>query len=836
MVCSIATPNYLNRLLVLGRSIARHMPHVDFRVVVTHDGIDVSRIQQALDTYVRELAPRGRHEALSLHELSWGDFDPVVAMTIYDIFEFSTALKPSVMAHYLAEGWPRVSYIDADTVVYGDFSTALDDSYDVALTPHVLSEFPAELTQHMSSQILQAGFYNAGFVSVTATGANFLRWWSSHLQLDCRVDKAIGLFHDQKILDLARTIARVQELTEPGWNVAYWNLHERRIFEANGQWMAEHRGSTSPLYFCHFSGFDLARPLTISTYAPRSFSGTTMPREFPLEYAAQLTQGQNLAAIPFTLMGTTPREPLPRAVRDALREDVTVHLRAGLTLGQIREAYSHSPTPSFTQGLGPVAMDFLLGWATHPAIEGVPNAITAFHRTPRGESRRHPGDLIRWAGNHFRREMASFPHVTEEVEKALEQQKKSASPLRITGALTYRAGVAQPPLATLATLERAGISPALRRVAAGVDDDMVWSRLLLRRSPLSSPTASVMSFMNFIDWYPSQQRLFPFALLPQESVDAIWAWELSEMPAEAVAIATQASIHALHGISQWSADNFARATNRPVTRVTGFDLPQLFESATSPRSSFDEALPMRYVLVSLDAKSTLGRKNPDGFLDTWERVSDDFPEVTLVIKTADLATVAPFPLLDRIARTKRVHVIDEDITRDEMTRLIAGAEVYVSLTRSEGLGLGPLEAAALGRPVVYTNYSGIVEFLEGLHYPVAYSMVRVGDSGYYNGPYLDNELWAQPDVLDAAKQLRRALAQERDARADALVVRSRLETAQASIVDWAGELITEAEQRAQNSERRSRLRPLFRLIKVVYRRIPASLRHRLHVALQDGAN
>ena len=836
MVCSIATPNYLDRLLVLGRSIARHMPHVDFRVVVIHDGTDISRIQQALDTYVKELAPQGRHEALSLHELSCGDFDPVVAMAIYDIVEFSTSLKPSVMAHYLAEGWPRVSYIDADTVVYGDFSTALDDSYDVALTPHVLSEFPAELARHMSSQILRAGFYNAGFVSVTPTGMHFLRWWSFHLQLDCRNDRAHGLFTDQKILDLARTIARVQELTEPGWNVAFWNLHERRIFEAHGQWMAEHRGSTSPLYFCHFSGFDLARPLKISTHAPRSFSGTTMPREFPLEYADQISQGQSLAAIPFTLMGTTPRESLPQAVRDALREDVTVHLRAGLTLGQIREAYSHSATPSVAQGLGPVAMDFLLGWATHPAIEGVPNAITAFHRTPQGESRLHPWDLIRWAGNNFRRAMVSFPHVADEVEKALEQQRSNSSPLCITGYLTYRAGVAQPPLATLTTLERSGIFPALRRVAAGVDDDAVWSRLLLRRNPLSSPTASVMSFINFIAWRPQQKRLYPFARSPQESVDAIWAWELSELPSEAVAIGKGASIHALHGISQWNADNFARATHRPVTRVTGFDVPALFTSAATPRTSFDDSLPPRYVLVSLDAKSMLGRKNPDGVLDAWEHVRGEFPELTLVVKGSDLATMAPGDLLNRMARTPGVHLLDEDITRDEMVRLIAGAEVYISLHRSEGLGLGPLEAALLGRPVVYTNYSGVVEFLESLHYPVQYSMVRVGDSGYNNGPYPDTELWAEPDVLDAANQLRRALGKERDASADALVVRSRLEAAQVSIVDWAGELIAEAEQRARKSQRRSMLRPLVRVIKVVYRRIPESLRRRLHVALQDGTN
>jgi glycosyltransferase involved in cell wall biosynthesis len=303
-----------------------------------------------------------------------------------------------------------------------------------------------------------------------------------------------------------------------------------------------------------------------------------------------------------------------------------------------------------------------------------------------------------------------------------------------------------------------------------------------------------------------------------------------------VATARQPSIRALHGISQWNSDNFARVTHREVTRVTGFDLPQLFESAKTSATAFDASLPSRYVLVSLDAKSMLGRKNPDGVLDVWEQVRAEFPDVTLVIKTSDLANMAPGHLVDRISRTQGVHVIDKDITRDEMTRLIAGAEVYLSLHRSEGLGLGPLEAALLSRPVVYTNYSGIVEFLDGVHYPVSYSMVRVGDSGYNNGPYPDDELWAQPDVADAVQQLRRALMKERDAAADAHVVQGRLEAAQVSIVEWAQELIAESERRARQPQRRSPLRPLLRVIKVLYRRIPESQRRRLHVALQGGAH
>ena len=51
----------------------------------------------------------------------------------------------------------------------------------------------------------------------------------------------------------------------PGCNVAYWNLHRRRIQREEGVWLC----NGAPLYFYHFSNFDPAQTERISGYQTR---------------------------------------------------------------------------------------------------------------------------------------------------------------------------------------------------------------------------------------------------------------------------------------------------------------------------------------------------------------------------------------------------------------------------------------------------------------------------------------------------------------------------------------------------------------------------------------
>jgi hypothetical protein len=79
-------------------------------------------------------------------------------------------------------------------------------------------------------------------------------------------------------------------------------------------------------------------------------------------------------------------------------------------------------------------------------------------------------------------------------------------------------------------------------------------------------------------------------------------------------------------------------------------------------------------------------------------------------------------------------------------------DCYVSLHRSEGLGLTLAEAMALGKPTIATAYSGNLEFMTPENsFLVSWrpTMVPAGCEPYPKGDY-----WAQPDLAEAASLMR----------------------------------------------------------------------------------
>ena len=116
---------------------------------------------------------------------------------------------------------------------------------------------------------------------------------------------------------------------------------------------------------------------------------------------------------------------------------------------------------------------------------------------------------------------------------------------------------------------------------------------------------------------------------------------------------------------------------------------------------------------------------------------------------------------DRVATIKamiggdpRIHHLDAFLGREQSYGLISLSDAYVSLHRSEGLGLGLAEAMALGRPAIATGYSGNLEFMdEDNSLLVAHRLVPVAPGEYlFDDPRF---FWADPDVDDAARQMRR---------------------------------------------------------------------------------
>ena len=101
-----------------------------------------------------------------------------------------------------------------------------------------------------------------------------------------------------------------------------------------------------------------------------------------------------------------------------------------------------------------------------------------------------------------------------------------------------------------------------------------------------------------------------------------------------------------------------------------------------------------------------------------------------------------------------------EAARRSVGALLDVVDVYVSLHRSEGFGLGMAEAMRLGKPVIATAYSANTDFCTAANSrQVGYRLVAISDEDHrYHPPmtglYRAGQLWADPDLEQAAYWMR----------------------------------------------------------------------------------
>lgn len=111
-------------------------------------------------------------------------------------------------------------------------------------------------------------------------------------------------------------------------------------------------------------------------------------------------------------------------------------------------------------------------------------------------------------------------------------------------------------------------------------------------------------------------------------------------------------------------------------------------------------------------------------------------------------------LLAGVTRPAAVRLITRKVSGGEIAALHRSGECYVSLSRSEGWGLGAYDAAAFGNPVVTPGYGGQLDYLGAESaYLVDYRLVAVEDA-QGGASYTADQTWAEPSVEHAATLLR----------------------------------------------------------------------------------
>jgi glycosyltransferase involved in cell wall biosynthesis len=105
-------------------------------------------------------------------------------------------------------------------------------------------------------------------------------------------------------------------------------------------------------------------------------------------------------------------------------------------------------------------------------------------------------------------------------------------------------------------------------------------------------------------------------------------------------------------------------------------------------------------------------------------------------------------------KDKRIKVIRAEWSDVELSNWFASIQCYFTLSKSEGFGLMPLQAMAVGRPVVASPQGGHSEFWHSsCGWPVESELRPVSQAPYWG-------LWWKPSIEHASEQLRSVVDQQ----------------------------------------------------------------------------
>lgn len=201
--------------------------------------------------------------------------------------ELCFVLKPFCASHLQSVWSPSLTvYLDSDMFLYAEPSELLKIARDrgIALTPHITD---VRCNADTSVPTMRSGLINGGAFAVdaSATARAFLGWWGSQMAVPAKI--SANWFHDQGWLALVPALfPDYGLLRDPGYNIAFWNLHERRV--ATGKAGVPLAGSR-PLVLFHFSMFDPDLPDRLTGRLQTNFpEPNTAVRSLLTEYAARL--------------------------------------------------------------------------------------------------------------------------------------------------------------------------------------------------------------------------------------------------------------------------------------------------------------------------------------------------------------------------------------------------------------------------------------------------------------------------------------------------------------------------------------------------------------------
>ena len=807
MACTIISKNYIALARTLADSFHRFHPDIPFFVLL------VDRV----DGYFQP--ERERFVLVGMNELDIPDMESFCFK--YNILELNTAVKPYFLSH-LSDKYSvkKLIYFDPDILITEKVSHLFEllDTYSIILIPHITEPIednfrPSEL------DLLQAGTYNLGFIGLaaTATTQRLLSWWQKRVYEQCLMAPDRGMHVDQKWMDLVPGLfGESFIIRQPGYNVAYWNLHSRTVVLQD----AQIRVNDEPCYFFHFSGFD---PLNISKVSkhqnrftlddlgqavhlfeqyrdlllanghkqtknwPYAFgyfdNGSKIPdiarrmyhaleverKKFGNPYSTSSAKsffswlnepasrdlGENITRLWYEIYHDRPE--VQRAFPDVFGKHREGFLQWILTTGKTEHQIDDQLVPNRV-ALSPFRSRRSSRWRPYLYV----NFLHSLERSLKPRLKPTLGRNL-WIWNNLKRIRTYFINGRPLPVTLVRTSSKNVEPtindflpfgVNLTGYFGSEKGVGEAGRAAARALEASAIPYVLNNVTDSGSANIDLA--------LSSFTDDNPYSINLIHVNADQVPIFA-ALKGDDYFKGrynigCWFWELSQFPQEWYSsFEPFDEIWAASGFIQ---DSLARVSPIPVVRIPVALSPEPQIIQNFNRSEFGFPFDAFIFLFTFDFASVLERKNPLGLIKAFKMAFGEQSDALLILKVVHAESYpSELNVLKAACSSSNIRILDRVLSRPEMNTLLSLTDCLVSLHRSEGFGIPIAEAMLLEKPVIVTAYSANMDFTTPANsFLVKYKLVEI-DRDY--GPYRKGWVWADPD-LDHAAELMRYVYENRD--------------------------------------------------------------------------
>src|SRR5436305_6866112 len=225
-----------------------------------------------------------------------------------------------------------------------------------------------------------------------------------------------------------------------------------------------------------------------------------------------------------------------------------------------------------------------------------------------------------------------------------------------------------------------------------------------------------------------------------------WFWELSHFP-----LCFAPAFECVDEV--WAPTRFCQEAYQAISPVEVRWMPpcvQPTEAVPAERAALGVKPDEFLFLFCFDVLSVPERKNPFGLLAAFAQAARGGGRPLRLLLKVNHAEAQPEYVTDLRRRAEGLPVTVQvgTLRREALNGLTAACDAYVSLHRSERLGLPLIEALYLGKPVIATGYGGVTDFLDDetgfvVRHPLAALDVP-------QGPYPAAAGWAEPHVQHAA--------------------------------------------------------------------------------------